>query len=122
MKRVLVVDDYAHLRNTIMEILSANGYEVITAEDGEVGIELAQRYLPDLILCDVNMPEKNGYELMVALSQNPHTAHIPIVMLTGDTDKLRGNYDLKDNFKDTISKPFETMTLISTVDFYLQGV
>ena len=121
MKRVLVVDDYAHLRNTIMEILIACGYDVLTAEDGQVGIELAERNLPDLILCDVNMPEKNGYELMLTLSQNPQTAQIPIIMLTGDVDPTQGGYHLQDNFKDTIEKPFEAGTLISTVDRYVNG-
>lgn len=121
MKRILVADDHMPLCEAISEILQSSGYTVIIASDGQIAIDMAQQHLPDLVLCDVKMPVYNGYEVTLALSQNINTADIPILMLTGDTDELRHNYNLQDNIRGYITKPFNALNLIDLVDEHLSN-
>src|SRR5712671_2183460 len=87
MTKVLVIDDSRELTELLGQTLQINGYEAMLAEDGVVGLELAQRYHPDLIVCDVNMPQLDGYATLTALRQHSSTATIPVIFLSGLTDK-----------------------------------
>jgi DNA-binding NarL/FixJ family response regulator len=82
-KRILVIEDDARLRQQCLEVLRLEGYEVFEARNGREGIERARRELPDLVLCDITMPEMNGHRVLETLRAEPRTAHLPFVFLTG---------------------------------------
>jgi putative two-component system response regulator len=81
--RILIVDDDCNIRNVLSHFLKADGYEVLTAQDGSEGLTLGTENQPDLILTDVDMPEMDGFEMCRRLKENPSTRFIPIVMVTG---------------------------------------
>src|SRR5258708_8796058 len=86
MKKILIIDDEEWLREMMLLALRQHGFEVIEAEDGEVGIEVARKELPDLILCDVNMDKVDGYLTLSSLRNEPVTASIPFIIMTGLAD------------------------------------
>lgn len=93
MAKILIVDDSPTHTATTRKILEAAGYDVLTAENGSVGIDVAKSVQPDLILMDVVMPELNGFQATRKLSQDPETKHIPVILLTTkdqNTDKVWG--------------------------------
>ena len=114
-KTVLVVDDSPTERHVLVELLSRNGYQVITAENGEEGIEKARRELPDLILMDVVMPGLNGYQATRTLTRDEATKHIPIIVCTSkgqETDRIWG---LRQGALDYIVKPVNGEDLLSKI-------
>lgn len=114
MPTLLVVDDNVDMLNYICQNL-ASEYRILQALDGQQGYELALAQVPDLIICDVMMPEKDGYELTTELRQNEMTCHIPIVLLTAKGDrqsKLKG-FDVQ--VDDYLSKPFNLAELKSRI-------
>ncbi len=82
MKRILVIDDDSRLRQHCAAILRREGYEVGEAGTGREGIDYARRELPDLIVCDITMPEMNGHRVLETLRNAPATAHLPFIFLT----------------------------------------
>ena len=110
--RVLIVDDSPtemHILSTLMEKL---GHTVITANNGEEGVECALKHVPDLIISDVMMPKKDGYELCNSLKYNSKTSHIPIIMLTakaGQDNKMEGLTQGADAY---LTKPFDSDELL----------
>ena len=81
LRKILVVEDEQSLRKDIIEMLSYEGFEVIGAENGRVGIEQAREHLPDLIICDIMMPEVDGYSVLDELRKETQTAAIPFIFL-----------------------------------------
>ncbi|MGL5034668.1 MAG: response regulator, partial [Microcystaceae cyanobacterium] len=79
MEKILVVEDELGVRENLIEILEIAQYDVLSAPDGVVGLQLAKTHLPDLILCDVMMPNMDGYELLAALREDPNTSVIPLI-------------------------------------------
>ncbi len=118
---VLCVDDSPAVRKLVSLTLRREGYEVITAEDGLEAVNILAETLPDLILTDINMPKRNGYQLCAHIKKHERTSSIPVVMLSGKNmfDKLRGKMNGCDDF---ISKPFESADLIAKVKEYLTFV
>ncbi|NQZ09507.1 MAG: response regulator [Algicola sp.] len=113
--QVLVIEDNPEMRNYILDCLSTH-YQCTGATDGEMGIEMAQNNLPDLIISDVMMPKKDGFEVTRTLKQNDMTNHIPIILLTAHADeqtRLQGWHEKADEF---LEKPFNTHQLISRID------
>jgi DNA-binding NarL/FixJ family response regulator len=96
MKRILVIDDDARLRQQCVELLKLEGYDVIEAKNGREGIDRARRDVPDLVVCDVTMPEINGHRVLETLRSEPQTAHVPFVFLTGwsERDDVRTGMNL----------------------------
>jgi CheY-like chemotaxis protein len=82
MPKILVIEDEKDYMKNICFILEEEGYETVKAENGEVGVEMAKKHLPDLILCDVLMPDKDGYEVIQELKKDPTTCGIPVIFLT----------------------------------------
>ena len=114
-KTVLVVDDSPTERHVLVELLTRNGYQVITAENGEEGVEKAKRELPDLILMDVVMPGLNGYQATRTLTRDEATKHIPIIVYTSkgqETDRIWG---LRQGALDYIVKPVNGEDLLSKI-------
>jgi DNA-binding NarL/FixJ family response regulator len=82
-KRILVIDDDAKLRHHYGELLRLDGYAVSEARNGREGVEKAKQELPDLVVCDITMPEMNGHRVLETLRNEPRTAHLPFIFLTG---------------------------------------
>lgn len=113
---ILVVDDEKDLREALKTTLEYEGYDVITAENGLVGIMLAQERKPDLILLDISMPVIDGFTMLFKLKQNPATKEIPVIILTGqyaDEDSLERGFNL--GATEYLYKPFKPAELIARV-------
>jgi twitching motility two-component system response regulator PilH len=122
MARVLIVDDSPSQLAGMKKIMEKLGHEVISAEDGAQGVEVAKRELPDLILMDVVMPNLNGFQATRSISKDAATAHIPIVLVTTKdqvTDKVWG---LRQGAKAYLTKPVNEAALTSLVRDLLAGV
>lgn len=116
MKRILVIEDDVSLREFMIKyFLEKEGYTVITAENGEVGVEKAKSDLPDLIICDIMMPKMNGYEVIQALHQHQPTASIPFIFLTAMSDRANIRDGMNLGADDFLTKPFVSQELISAV-------
>jgi len=82
MKKILLIEDNNEMRENTSEILSLANYAVLTAENGKVGVEMAKKDKPDLIICDIMMPDLDGYGVLHILTKDPETAGIPFIFLT----------------------------------------
>lgn len=120
MTKVLVIDDSQEINELISETLKVHGYHVLVAEDGLAGVHLAQQHLPDLILCDVNMPQLDGYATLTALRQQSSTATIPFIFLTGIADKGNIRQGMELGADDYITKPFTIGELLAAVKARLE--
>jgi CheY-like chemotaxis protein len=88
MKRILVIEDQPQMRRNLLTILEMEGYETAAAENGRVGLQLARSEKPDLILCDVMMPEMDGYAVLQTLHADPAFVTTPFIFLTAKGEKL----------------------------------
>src|SRR5262249_49654588 len=115
MKRILVIEDQPVMRRNIQTILEMEGFEVMTADNGRQGVVAAQNKAPDLILCDVMMPEMDGYGVLTALRQEPRTATLPFIFPTakGEKTDLRAGMNL--GADDYLAKPVSSDELVSAV-------
>src|SRR5258708_5091434 len=120
MTKVLVIDDSTEVNALVGETLKINGYDVFVAEDGLTGVQLAQRHLPDLILCDVNMPHLDGYATLTALRQHSSTATIPFIFLTGVADKTNVRQGMELGADVYLTKPFTISELLASVKARLE--
>ncbi|HZO84662.1 MAG TPA: response regulator transcription factor [Verrucomicrobiae bacterium] len=115
MKRILVIEDQSVMRRNIHTILEMEGFEVFSAENGKKGLEAASKNVPDLILCDVMMPELDGYGVLTALRSNEQTATIPFIFLTAKGEKadLRAGMNL--GADDYLAKPVSKDELLAAI-------
>ena len=120
MKKILVIEDNLNIRENIAEILELADYEVVTAENGKTGVATAKEAQPDLILCDIMMPELDGYGVIKILSRNPDTASIPLVFLTAKSEKSDFRKGMNLGADDYITKPFEEEELLNVIETRLQ--
>ncbi len=112
---ILVVEDEPEMRRNLLTILRLEGFQVLNAENGAAGLDLAKKEKPDLILCDVMMPEMDGHELLAALRSNPDTASIPFIFLTakGEKPDIRNGMNL--GADDYLTKPVSRGDLLSAI-------
>ena len=122
MKKILFIEDDTVVRENTAELLELSDYEVITAANGKIGVELAKKELPDIIICDIMMPELDGYGVLQALAQKPETQQIPFIFLSAKTEHkdIRRGMDL--GADDYLTKPFEEEELISAIEIRLAKV
>src|SRR5437660_287142 len=120
MKRILVIDDEEWLREMVHVALSQRGYEVLEAGNGARGIEVAQKQLPDLILCDVNMEKVDGYSTLSSLRNQPTTAAIPFILMTGLADSAGMRHGMELGADDYLPKPFSIDALYAAVEARLK--
>ena len=118
-KTILSAEDNAANRKIIRDLLGRRGYRVVEAIDGEEAIKLAETEKPDLILMDIQLPKKSGYEATAAIKSNPDLKHIPIIAVTsyalsGDDKKA---YEA--GCDDYMTKPFRPSMLVEKVESFL---
>lgn len=116
MKKILIIEDNPDVRENLSEILSLGGYETTTAENGKIGASLAQTAQPDLILCDIMMPELDGYGVLHILSRQASTAGIPFIFLTAKAEKEDFRKGMSLGADDYIVKPFDDVVLLQTIE------
>lgn len=119
-KQLLLIDDDPNLILLVQDYLEFRGYQVVTAENGRQALEVLENFYPDLIICDVMMPEMDGYELVERIRQDPRTDWIPILFLSakGQTqDKIKGLNTGADIY---LVKPFEPEELVAQVESSLK--
>jgi len=120
MKKILVIDDETWLREMVHMALEQKGYDVVEAENGAAGIEFARKVLPDLILCDVNMDKVDGYLTLSSLRNEPTTASIPFILMTGLADHAGMRHGMELGADDYLPKPFTIEGLYAAVDARLK--
>jgi CRP-like cAMP-binding protein/CheY-like chemotaxis protein len=120
MKKILIIEDNPDVRENIAEILELSNYDVVTAENGKIGLKLAGELIPDLIVCDVMMPELDGFGVLRILGQNPITAHIPFIFLTAKTEKADFRKGMSLGADDYITKPFDDVELLNAIEVRLR--
>jgi twitching motility two-component system response regulator PilH len=114
-KKILVVDDSPTERHVMVELLTKNGYQVVTAESGEEGVVKAKAEKPDLIIMDVVMPGLNGYQATRTITRDDETKNIPVLMCTSkgqETDKIWG---LRQGAQDYMVKPVNGEELLAKI-------
>ena len=114
-EKILVIDDDAKMRKQVAALLAAEGYTTVEAPNGREGLALAQAEKPNLIVCDITMPEMNGHRLLQALRDQAATAHVPFIFLTGwgEREDLRAGMNL--GADDYLVKPVEPTELLAAV-------
>lgn len=115
-KKILLIEDNQDVRENAAEILELANYNVITAENGKIGVEKARKENPDLIICDIMMPELDGYGVLYTLSKNSETATIPFIFLSAKSERADIRRGMTLGADDYLTKPFEEMELLETVE------
>lgn len=120
MKKVLVIEDETAVRANILQILDSGGYVGIGADNGCAGLETAQHERPDLILCDIMMPDLDGYAVLRALRQDARTAAIPLIFLTAKVERQDVRQGMALGADDYVTKPFRRLELLQAISARLQ--
>ncbi len=120
MKKILIIEDEEQTRKNLATILRMEGHTALTAADGQAGLEMARRELPDLILCDVMMPLLDGHGVLKALREDKETAGIPFIFLTarGERTELRTGMNL--GADDYLTKPATASELLAAIEARLK--
>ena len=118
--KIAVIEDSMEVCENIASILKLGRYEVFTANNGKEGIELIQQHQPDLILCDIMMPELDGYGVLHLLSKDPATANIPFIYLTAKAEQRDFRIGMNLGADDYITKPFDGLELLKVVELRLK--
>ena len=116
MIKILLIEDNLEVRENTQEILELASYEVLTAENGKIGVEMAKEIVPDLIICDIMMPELDGYGVLELLSKNKATKQIPFIFLSAKTERSDVRKGMNLGADDYITKPFTEDDLISAIE------
>lgn len=120
MKSILLIEDNNEVRENTAEILELANYKVLQAENGKIGVELAQKNKPDLIICDIMMPVLDGYGVIHLLSKNSDTSTIPFIFLTAKTERGDFRKGMEMGADDYITKPFDDVELLRAVESRLK--
>ena len=120
MKKIVVIEDNQEVRENLAEILSLSGYEAHEAENGKVGLNVVADVKPDLILCDVMMPELDGFGVLKILNRNPTLMHIPFMFLTAKAEKTDFRKGMGLGADDYITKPYDDVELLEAIEMRLK--
>ncbi len=120
MNKILLIEDNAEVRENTAEILQLARYNVLTAENGKTGVELAVAEKPDLIICDIMMPVLDGYGVLHMLNKNPETSAIPFIFLTAKSERSDFRKGMELGADDYITKPFEETQLLNAIEIRLK--
>lgn len=120
MTTILIIEDDASIRHNIAEILTYEGYQTLEAENGRAGVEAALNHQPDLIICDVMMPELDGYGVLLEVRADPQTAALPFIFLTARADRSDMRKGMELGANDYLTKPFAPPELVAAVNAALE--
>lgn len=115
-KKILIIEDNNDIRENVVEILELAGYNVFEASNGRTGVDLAVKNIPDVILCDIMMPELDGYGVLYMLNKNPVTSAIPFIFLTAKAERVDLRKGMEMGADDYLTKPFDDMELLSAIE------
>jgi CRP/FNR family cyclic AMP-dependent transcriptional regulator len=115
-KRIVLIEDNKAVRENITEILELSNYEIFGADNGKSGVDLVTKQLPDLVICDIMMPELDGYGVLNALSKNSKTSAIPFIFLTAKSERGDFRKGMEMGADDYITKPFDDTELLSAIE------
>ena len=118
-KKVLIVEDYRATLEMMVSLLKTEGIAVVTAHNGKEGVAKALAEKPDLILCDILMPEMGGIEACKLIKDDPSTAQIPVIMITVRTDEETRNASEAVGANEYVNKPFDPQLLLELIKKYL---
>lgn len=116
MKKVLIIEDNADILNNLAEFLELSNYKVFTAANGKLGVEEAIANKPDLIICDIMMPELDGYGVLHVVQHNPELQNTPFIFLTAKTEKEDQRRGMIMGADDYIQKPFDPTDLLNSIE------
>ncbi|HEX8023711.1 response regulator, partial [Mucilaginibacter sp.] len=119
-QKILIIEDNTDIRENVVEILELAGYTVFESDNGKTGVELAVKNLPDVILCDIMMPELDGYGVLYMLNKNPETATIPFIFLTAKAERIDQRKGMEMGADDYLTKPFDDIELLSAIESRLR--
>ncbi|MEP7106648.1 MAG: response regulator [Ferruginibacter sp.] len=122
MKKILLIEDNDDIRNNTAEILELSNYKVIMAENGKIGVEKAIEFTPDLIICDIMMPELDGYGVLHAIHKNEGIKNTPFIFLTAKIERNDFRKGMELGADDYITKPFTGAELLNAVDSRLKKI
>lgn len=114
-EKILVIDDESRMRKAVVEALASEGYLTVEAHNGKEGVALAGRESPDLIVCDITMPEMNGHRVLQTLRDQPATAQIPFIFLTGWSEREDVRAGMNLGADDYLVKPVDPTELLAAV-------
>ncbi|MBC7617112.1 MAG: response regulator [Pedobacter sp.] len=120
MRKVLIIEDSDDIREGIVEILDMAGYETYAAKNGKLGVELAIKSIPDIILCDIMMPELDGYGVLYLLQKNLKTATIPFIFMTAKAERADMRKGMEMGADDYLTKPFDDVELFNAIESRLK--
>jgi DNA-binding response OmpR family regulator len=120
MKKALIIEDSDDIREGIAEILDLAGYQTFTAKNGRIGVDLAINHIPDIILCDIMMPELDGYGVLYLLQKNPNTATIPFIFMTAKAERADMRKGMEMGADDYLTKPFDDVELFNAIESRLR--
>jgi CRP/FNR family transcriptional regulator, polysaccharide utilization system transcription regulator len=118
-KKILIIEDNPEVRENTAEILELSEYQVVTAPNGKAGVDLARSEKPDLIICDIMMPELDGYGVLHILGKAEDTATIPFIFLTAKAEKTDFRKGMMLGADDYLTKPFDDLELLNVVEMRL---
>jgi two-component system alkaline phosphatase synthesis response regulator PhoP len=113
--KILIIEDEDTILQNVIDLLQAERFEAIGAEEGQLGIQLALNYQPDLILCDIMMPDIDGYTVLTELQKQPRLAHIPFIFMTAKVEREDLRLGMELGADDYITKPFTPVELLSAI-------
>jgi len=122
MKTVLLIEDDVVLRDCTAELLELSNYKVVKASNGKTGLQLAKTQTPDIIVCDIMMPELDGYGVIKSLSENKNTKYVPFIFLSAKTEIRDVRMGMNLGADDYISKPFAIIDLVNAIESRLAKV
>jgi len=119
-KKILIIEDHDAIRENIVEILEMAKYTVFEADNGKTGVEMALTHIPDVILCDIMMPELDGYGVLYMLHKYQETSSIPFIFLTAKADHKDLRKGMEMGADDYLTKPFDDMDLLNAIEVRLR--
>ncbi|MCD8740815.1 response regulator [Mucilaginibacter roseus] len=120
MTTILIIEDNNDIRESTAEILELSGYKVLQANNGKAGVDLAFQHKPDLVLCDIMMPELDGYGVLYMLGKNAETAGTPFIFLTAKAERIDFRKGMEMGADDYLTKPFDDIELLNAIESRLK--
>lgn len=121
MKTILLIEDNRDILENLTEYMEMEGYKILVANNGKSGVELAREFIPDLIVCDVVMPEMDGHEVLRLLLNTATTSEIPFIFSSSLSEKIDKAESLKLGADDYITKPFEPKILLNMARTWIKS-